>query len=456
MIESMNTNELMGQYELDDLLPADDAGTVAASRARHGDPEDGYDADGNLLNVDYPPVADTAATEGTVLAVPRDGTDSFTAAEGAADNRPITTHGTEEPSPCRPDADRLSVLATEINAITEQTRGVVISAALAVGKRLIEAKSLCPAGRFGEWLEKSVSYSERKAQDMMRLYVEYGRDGAIPESIAALDYSKAVALLAAPAEARETLAEKAAEEDLSVRQLNAEIAKLKAEVDRAQLRFDIADKENEEKDNLIRDYDRGIEKMHDELNAANVAIEKEREAAQLANAKAAAAEAAAEELRKLRSAAEERADKNDQRARDAVNRANRTAVDLSEARARIAALEAQAAEAPEPEVRTVELVPEAVQQELADLRARLAEAQANRATDVAASRARHSEEQTTGASAAEKFKWFYANQMKPAFTTALSLLKEVAQEDGHAASLFATALTRGCQQLMDQLGASEE
>ena len=43
------------------------------------------------------------------------------------------------------------------------------------------------------------------------------------------------------------------------------------------------------------------------------------------------------------------------------------------------------------------------------------------------------------ATSTEKFTWFYDNQMKPTFTTALNLLKEVAREDGHAADAFATA-----------------
>ena len=399
MIESTSTNELMGQYELDDLLDAGEG-------KRDGEITDGYDAAGNLLNVD--------ATD--------------------AD-------------------DRLSVLATEINAITEQTRGVVISAALAVGKRLVEAKSLCPPGRFGEWLEKSVAYSERKAQDMMRLYVEYGRDGCVPESIAELDYSKAVALLSAPAEAREQLAGKAVEEDLSVRQLNAEIAKLKAEKVKAQMTIDdMSDKLDRQKDEIVRmdenqqNYDRAIVERDAKIKAITVEIEAAKDDLRVAQAKATAAEAAAEQLRKLRSDAEERADKNDQRARDAVTRANKTAVDLSEARARIAELETRAAEAPEPEVRTVEVVPEAVTRELDDLRRQLAEAQANHGTADA----------PAGPTAVDRFKWFYANQMKPAFTTALTLLQEVAREDGHAASLFATALNKGCKQLMDQLGTSAE
>ena len=521
MIQNENNGELRGQMDFGDLMgnpttadavplplkgeaspttadavPLPLKGEASPTTADESGMPEGYDSEGNLLNLDYPPLQPSPAGEGG----PRSGSEEVsyphTSAEAEVSGETVLTAakaevsggtvlsdtptgtgkgpdafatGREstgvsgEPSPSDTEAglpetssnaNRLTALATEINAITEQTRGVVISAALAVGKRLIEAKSLCPEGRFGEWLARSVNYSERKAQDMMRLYVEYGRDGAIPESIAALDYSKAVALLSAPAEAREQLAERAAEEALSVRELNAEIKRLKAEVDRAQLRFDIADKENEEKDNLIRDYDKGIEKMHVELQTAQAAIEREREAARLAEAKAKSAEASADQLRRLHSDAEDRAAASAQRASDAVQRANQTAKDLSEARAKIAALEEAARAAAErnsPEVQTVEVVPEAITKELADLRARLAEA---RATQGPGTREQGTGE-GGGVSATEKFKWFYANQMKPAFTTALDLLKDVAREDAHAADLFATALTRGCQQLMNQLGTKE-
>ena len=60
------------------------------------------------------------------------------------------------------------------------------------------------------------------------------------------------------------------------------------------------------------------------------------------------------------------------------------------------------------------------------------------------------------ASAAEKFKWFYQNQMQPTFKTALTLLQEVAREDGHAADAFATAITNACKVLMTQLGTKAE
>ena len=365
------------------------------------------------------------------------------------------------------DAARLTALATEIKVITEQTRATVISAALAVGKRLIEAKSICPAGRWLEWLETAVAYSERKAQDMMRLYLEYGRDGSIPDSIAALDYSKAVALLAAPAEAREALAEQAQDEDLSVRELQQEIRRLNAEklkdqmkiegleqqIDTAQGHIEQLTDEGNRQDAAIIDRDRQLEAKDDELKAAKRVIADAAEKVSLAQGKTAAAEAAAEQLKRLRAEAEERADKNAQNYRDALNRANQTAKDLAEARAKIQALsEAAAAAVPEPERVEVEVVPEEVQRELDQLRRDLAEARAN-------AQGTGNREQGPGmaqaATSTEKFKWFYANQMKPTFTTALNLLREVAKEDGHAADAFATALTNACKVLMNQLGVNE-
>ena len=467
MIESERTNELRGQYELSDLLPKNE-GT--------GMPE-GYDEEGRLLNVDYPPIqkpspvgegvsasaltdevfndavmAEVGESDGEAEVVPATRTSSGAIAppspEGKAFGEATDGGGLLGTTP-QTSADRLTALATEINAITEQTRGVVISAALAVGKRLIEARSLCPEGRFGECLAASVNYSERKAQDLMRLYQEYGRDGVLPESIAALDYSKAVALLSAPAEAREALAERATAEELSVRQLQQEIRALKAEKDAAQQT--LAGVEYELNRNK-RDLE-GVEIERDaaaeNLKAAQAAIQREREAAMLANAKAAAAEASAEELRKLHSDAEDRAAASAQRASDALDRARQVAKDLAEARAKIAALsEAAAAAAVEPEVKTVEVVPESMTRELEQLRRDLAEA---RATQGAQPQVVSAE-----ASATEKFKWFYGNQMKPTFTTALNLLKEVAQEDGKAADAFATAITNACKVLMNQLGTNAE
>lgn len=475
MIESTNTNELQGQYELDDLLPRNEV-------PREQEWPEGYDAEGHLMNEDYPPLqkpspvggpqalASLRASGGTAQAVTEEVSDTPTTANAPTDPTAIPMNPQTSA-----DAARLTALATEIKVITEQTRATVISAALAVGKRLIEAKSICPAGRWLEWLETAVAYSERKAQDMMRLYLEYGRDGSIPDSIAALDYSKAVALLAAPAEAREALAEQAQADELSVRELQQEIRRLKDENAKAQqtifnqdYTIKRAQREmegmREEQANTLanlkasRDVNERMEGEHqDEIEAKDAELRETKrvlaEAAEkisLAQAKAAAAEASAEQLKRLRAEAEERADKNSQNYRDALKRANDTAKELAAAKAKLQALSEAAATASAngPEVQTVEVVPESVQRELEQLKRDLAEARATRSGDY-----QSPPSPAPAATAAEKFKWFYQNQMQPTFKTALTLLKEVAQEDGHAADAFATAITNACKVLMNQLGS---
>ena len=171
---------------------------------------------------------------------------------------------------------------------------------------------------------------------------------------------------------------------MSVRELQNEIKRLNAEKVKAQMRIEGLEKQidtakghidhltdqGNRQDAAIVDLDREIEKKDEELKAAKAAIEREREAATLANAKAAAAEASADQLRRLHSDAEERAAASAQRASDAVNRANQTAKDLAEARAKIQALSEAAAAAASnpPEVQTVEVVPEAMTREIEQLR----------------------------------------------------------------------------------------
>ena len=162
-------SELNGQMDLNNFLP-EEPGKA-----------EGYDAEGRLM--DYEAESPTGAD-----APPSHCDGEAMEAQTSAEMTDTTA--------------RLNVLAAEVRAIEDQVKGVALSGAVAIGKRLLEAKGLVPHGRFCEWLRLNVDYSERRAQDLMRLYETYGR-GTIPESVNALDYSKAVALLSAPEEARE-------------------------------------------------------------------------------------------------------------------------------------------------------------------------------------------------------------------------------------------------------------
>ena len=73
-------------------------------------------------------------------------------------------------------------------------------AILAIGRRLIEAKEMLPHGEWLPWLTERVEFSERTAQNFMRLAKAYSGN---PQLVADLGASKAVTLLALPEKERE-------------------------------------------------------------------------------------------------------------------------------------------------------------------------------------------------------------------------------------------------------------
>lgn len=291
-------------------------------------------------------------------------------------------------------------LAVEINAIKAQTRGVLISAALEIGKRLIEAKALVPFGRWGAWLAENVDYSERRAQDLMRLFEEYGKK-TIPQAIAELDYSKAVALLALPAEQRGALAEQAAAEGMSTRELQDEIDRLRKEAADRQMK---------------------LEDLLEEIGDAEGAIREEREAADRARAEAKAAGETAEALKKERDEAKKTSKLETDRAREAVKRANDTQKKLTEAEARIAELERA-----EPQRVEVERIPDDVAAELEKLRA------------------------AAGRSDAETRLRLGYERLTKEFEAVRALLKTLIAEDAEAGGKYAAAIGKAARKMAEMI-----
>lgn len=128
------------------------------------------------------------------------------------------------------DMAREAQLASEINLITEQTKQMVLMNFIELGRRLTEAKAMVKHGEWGKWLKERVNYSQRTANNMMKLYAEYGETGiaAKSHSIANLSVTQAVAMLEIPAEEREKFAEQNNAKDMTIRELKDEIAKAKA------------------------------------------------------------------------------------------------------------------------------------------------------------------------------------------------------------------------------------
>ncbi|AHF08989.1 MULTISPECIES: DUF3102 domain-containing protein [Dehalobacter] len=104
------------------------------------------------------------------------------------------------------------VIAAEINMITCQTKKILLAGAIEIGCRLQEAKALVKHGEWGKWLE-SVSYSQKTAERLIKLYQEYGPnfsdglDTSKSTSMSNMTYTQALLLLGLPAEEREEFIE---------------------------------------------------------------------------------------------------------------------------------------------------------------------------------------------------------------------------------------------------------
>lgn len=142
-----------------------------------------------------------------------------------------------------------AVIADEINSIKSQTSGILTAAltyakrsCFEIGKRLEEAKSVVPYGEWGEWLENNVDYSVSTANDLMRIYREFGGEQidmltgkSDAETFEVLSQSQMVALFGLPRAMRAKFVEEHREElesgELSSRKLKDEIKKLNRELE---------------------------------------------------------------------------------------------------------------------------------------------------------------------------------------------------------------------------------
>lgn len=123
------------------------------------------------------------------------------------------------------------LIAIEINSIKEQTRKMVLFNSIEIGRRLAEAKIMIGHGEWGDWLDRSVDYSQRTASNLMKIFDEYGAsqislfcdNNAKSQALANLSYTQAVALLGIPQDEREAFIEEHDLDSLSTRELQQAI-----------------------------------------------------------------------------------------------------------------------------------------------------------------------------------------------------------------------------------------
>ena len=155
-------------------------------------------------------------------------------------------------------------------------------AVLTIGRCLIEAKDMLPHGEWLPWLAEKVGYSEKTAQNFMRLAREFSN----PQAIADLGATKALKLLALPADEREQFVADHNVIDMTTRQLEQAIR----ERDEARAAAERAAAEQ-------RTAEEARAKMEEDMRLLNVRLEGNREDRERAMQDVARLEAELEELK---------------------------------------------------------------------------------------------------------------------------------------------------------------
>ncbi|MFF2449347.1 DUF3102 domain-containing protein [Neobacillus sp. NPDC058068] len=242
------------------------------------------------------------------------------------------------------------MIATEINSIKEQTKKMLLVNSIEIGRRLVEAKTLVPHGEWGKWLEESVDYSKSTANNLMKIFDQYGADQfslfgseAKSQALGNLSYTQAVALLGVPAEERETFVKENDIDSMSTRELQ-HVIKEKQEIEKKLKDAEaLAKKEKAAWEKLTKEFN----KLETQTSDHALIVDKLKSDLEFA-----VAAGNNQEVDSLQSALKKKENEH------------------SESLKRIKELERQLKDKPidVPAVTVVEKVPEEIEQELADLR----------------------------------------------------------------------------------------
>ena len=287
---------------------------------------------------------------------------------GAGDSSPMG--GAKERTP--------EMIGAEIRMYVDAGRRITLLCGIEIGRRLVEAKEMLNHGEWLPWLKRETEFSERSAQNYMKVFNTYGAaqlglfgPETNTQTFADLPISKALALLSLPESERESFAEEVGAETLSVRDLEALVKERTAEIEAKARKWEeqageyasqINDLQNDVQDALKQRNDeeqaradaeeqlRRIKAELDEIEKRPQAVVYERDEEAIAKAANDAADAEREkhreEEKKLKAKIaelEEQAKKNDENLRTAHDDIRKAKADARDARE--AVQKAQQAEA---------------------------------------------------------------------------------------------------------------
>ena len=164
------------------------------------------------------------------------------------------------------------IIAAEINMIKRQVQEAVIYGTIRIGEKLCEAKSLVAVGEWGRWLEENVEYSQSTAENLMKLYREYGGNQESlfdtwtnSQTFGKLSYTQHLALLALPFADRQEFAEANNVADMSTRQLQEAV---RQELEEERRRREQAEMNLEAAEAIRRNAEQNVLDMQQKLSAA--------------------------------------------------------------------------------------------------------------------------------------------------------------------------------------------
>jgi len=208
------------------------------------------------------------------------------------------------------DARDKQVIASEINLIKDQTSKMLLQSSIEIGKRLNEAKEIVDHGKWTEWLAESVSYSQRTATNLIKIYTEYGTnmlENPNSQALADLGYTQAVTMLKLDFEEREKFIKENNIEEMSTRDLEAAVKEkndilkekiaLEAKVKKMIEEKVTLETENEEADDLNEANENYITNLKEEIKVLEAEVRKKPAAADKDNKKT---EKALDDLKKAK------------------------------------------------------------------------------------------------------------------------------------------------------------
>ncbi|MDU7164215.1 MAG: DUF3102 domain-containing protein [Anaerococcus vaginalis] len=135
-----------------------------------------------------------------------------------------------------------------------------------IGKRLSKAKEQVGHGNWENWVNGNLGYSLRTTNDLMKVYKEISN----PQALADLSYTKVVNILSIPAENRQEFVKKHDVEDMTTRQLQAEIKEYKKNLKAKENELEAAKAGLEFKDGQIERYSIESSRLSAQLELAKM------------------------------------------------------------------------------------------------------------------------------------------------------------------------------------------